>query len=51
PALVRAIAGVARLAESLGDRCEAIDLNPIVVGPRGRGVCAVDFLLDLRAAR
>jgi len=47
PALVRAIAGVARLAESLGDRLASLDVNPIVVRPRGRGAFAVDLLAIL----
>jgi hypothetical protein len=45
PALVRAIAGVARLAEMLGNDLTSLDVNPIMVGPRGRGAYAVDFLL------
>jgi acyl-CoA synthetase (NDP forming) len=46
PALVGAIAGVARLAELLGDRLTSFDANPIIVGPRGRGAFAVDLLLS-----
>jgi len=48
PALVAAIAGVARLAGALGDRLAALDVNPIVVGPRGRGAVAVDLLVAFR---
>lgn len=48
-ALVAAIMGVARLAESLGDRLLALDVNPIVVEPRGRGAWAVDLLVDIEA--
>jgi acyl-CoA synthetase (NDP forming) len=48
PALVAAIAGVARLAGALGDRLAALDVNPIVVGPRGRGAVAVDLLAAFR---
>ncbi len=47
PALVRTITGVARLAESLGDRLVSLDVNPIVVGRRGRGAFAVDLLAVL----
>jgi hypothetical protein len=47
PALVAAIAGVARLAESLGDRLVSLDANPIVVRRRGRGALAVDLLAAL----
>lgn len=48
PALVAAVEAVARLAAALGDRLEAIDVNPIVVGPRGRGARAVDLLVQVR---
>ncbi|MBI1961929.1 MAG: acetate--CoA ligase family protein, partial [Candidatus Rokubacteria bacterium] len=48
PALVAAIAGVARLAGALGHRLAALDVNPIVVGPRGRGAVAVDLLAAFR---
>jgi succinyl-CoA synthetase beta subunit len=48
PALVAAIAGVARLAGALGERLAALDVNPIVVGPRGRGAVAVDLLAAFR---
>lgn len=47
PALVAAIAGVARLAESLNDRLASLDVNPIVVRRRGRGAFAVDLLAVL----
>ncbi len=47
PALVAAIAGVARLADALGERLVSLDVNPIVVGPRGRGAFAVDLLAAL----
>lgn len=47
PALVAAIAGVARLAERLGDRLVSLDVNPIVVRRRGRGAFAVDLLAVL----
>ena len=45
PALVDAIVAVARLAEMLGDRLTSLDVNPIIVGPRGRGAFAVDLLV------
>jgi len=45
PALIRAIAGVARLAEMLGNDLTSLDVNPIIVCPRGRGAFAVDLLL------
>jgi acyl-CoA synthetase (NDP forming) len=46
PALVTAIVGVARLAELLGDRLTSLDVNPIIVGPRGRGAFAVDLFVS-----
>jgi acetate---CoA ligase (ADP-forming) len=49
PALVDAILGVARLAELLGDRLISLDVNPIIVGPRGRGAFAVDLLAACQA--
>lgn len=42
PALVAALAAVARLATTLGDDLVALDVNPIVAGPRG--AVAVDLL-------
>jgi acyl-CoA synthetase (NDP forming) len=44
-ALVGAIVAVARMAEMLGDRLTSLDVNPIIVGPRGRGAFAVDLLV------
>src|SRR5687767_1858026 len=46
PALIGAIAAVARLAGRLGNDLTALDVNPIMVGPRGRGAFAVDLLLS-----
>jgi acetate---CoA ligase (ADP-forming) len=45
PALIDAIVAVARLAEMLGDWLISLDVNPIIVGPRGRGAFAVDLLV------
>lgn len=47
PALVTAIAAVGRLAAALGDRLRSLDVNPIIVGPRGHGAYAVDLLADV----
>src|SRR5581483_12345993 len=47
PALVAAVAAVARLAQSLGDRLVGLDVNPLLVGPRGRGAWAVDVLIEI----
>jgi succinyl-CoA synthetase beta subunit len=46
PALIGAIAAVARLAGMLGNDLTSLDVNPIIVGPRGRGAFAVDLLLS-----
>ena len=40
-----AIMAVTRLAGMLGDRLTSLDVNPIIVGPRGRGAFAVDLLV------
>ena len=48
-ALVAAIRGLGDLAVRLGDRVEAIDVNPLVVYPAGQGVLAVDALVRLRS--
>jgi len=45
PALIRAIAGVARLAEMLGNDLTSLDVNPLMVCERGRGAFAVDLLV------
>ncbi len=47
-ALVRAIRSLGDLAIALGERIEAIDVNPLLVFPTGRGVLAVDALVELR---
>jgi acyl-CoA synthetase (NDP forming) len=49
-ALVRAVAGVARLAQALGDRLRALEANPVIVQPRGQGAVAVDLLVSLAPA-
>jgi acetate---CoA ligase (ADP-forming) len=45
-AVVRAITGVSALAEDLGDRLAALDVNPLICGPHG--AVAVDALAVLR---
>ena len=45
-ALARAITAVAALAEAHRDRLRALDLNPLVVLEHGRGVVAVDWLIE-----
>lgn len=46
-ALCDAIVGVSRLAASLGDQLGALDINPLIVLPEGRGVVAVDALIQI----
>jgi acyl-CoA synthetase (NDP forming) len=45
-----AIEGFARVAAGLGERLEAIEVNPLLVHPRGRGATAVDALALLDEA-
>jgi hypothetical protein len=47
PALAAAILGLAALAEAHRDRLRALDLNPLVVLEAGRGVVALDWLIEL----
>ncbi|MCB0996996.1 MAG: acetate--CoA ligase family protein [Acidimicrobiales bacterium] len=46
-ALVDLVVAVGQLAESLGPRLAELDLNPVVVRERGKGVVAVDHLVVL----
>jgi acetate---CoA ligase (ADP-forming) len=46
-AVVRAITGISALAVDLGDRLEALDVNPLICGPGG--AVAVDALAVARA--
>ncbi|MBT6510305.1 MAG: acetate--CoA ligase family protein [Rhodospirillaceae bacterium] len=47
PALIGAIAGVARFAEDHADTLMELDINPVIVRPEGKGVAAVDALIRL----
>src|SRR5262249_31168454 len=47
-AVARAIVGLSDLAVELGDQLEALDINPLICGPRG--AVAVDALLIPRAS-
>ncbi len=47
PALADALVRVARLAEAYRDRVGALDINPLLVLEEGRGVIAVDWLIEL----
>ena len=44
PKLVEAVAAVGRLGLVLGERLVSLDVNPLVVRPRGRGAVAIDLL-------
>jgi acyl-CoA synthetase (NDP forming) len=46
-AIGRVIVALADLALVYGDRVVSLDLNPLMVGPVGRGVLAVDALVEL----
>jgi len=48
-ALAQALASVSRMAWSLRDRLAELDVNPLLVLPRGGGVVAVDALAVLKA--
>jgi acyl-CoA synthetase (NDP forming) len=47
-AAAAAVAAVSRLAVDLGDRLEALEVNPLVVAAAGGGAVAVDALLQTR---
>ena len=47
-AIVDAIMKLSRLAEDLGDTISEVDINPLVVFEKGRGVKAVDALVTLK---
>lgn len=47
-ALCDAIAGLSRLAWSFGDQLAGLDINPLIVLPKGGGVVAVDALVEIR---
>lgn len=46
-ALVDALSGLSQLALDLGDLIAALDINPLMVLPKGKGVRAVDALVEL----
>jgi acetate---CoA ligase (ADP-forming) len=43
-ALVDTIMNLQRLATDVGEQLESLDVNPLIVRPRGLGVVAVDAL-------
>jgi acyl-CoA synthetase (NDP forming) len=48
-ALVKAIAGISRLATANADRLQTLEVNPILVMPEGRGVVALDAVIETKA--
>jgi acetyltransferase len=46
-ALADALVRVSQLAVDLGDLVSALDINPLMVLPKGQGVRAVDALVEL----
>jgi acetyltransferase len=46
-ALADVIVRVSQLALDLGDLIVALDINPLLVLPEGKGVCAVDALVEI----
>jgi succinyl-CoA synthetase beta subunit len=46
-ALAGALVRLSQLALDLGDVIVALDINPLMVLPRGQGVCAVDTLIQI----
>jgi acyl-CoA synthetase (NDP forming) len=49
-ALVDAVLRLARLGAELGEEIDQLDINPLIVLPRGQGVRAVDALIVKRGA-
>lgn len=47
-ALCGAIVNLSRLASSLADRLVGLDINPLIVLPKGNGVVAVDALVEIQ---
>jgi len=47
-ALCRTVVGVSNLAVSLGDQLAGLDINPLIVLPKGQGVIAVDAVVEIQ---
>jgi succinyl-CoA synthetase beta subunit len=47
-ALCEAIVGISNLAASLGDQLNGVDINPLIVLPKGQGVVAVDAVVEIQ---
>jgi len=48
-ALVDALVRFSQLAVDLGDLIAALDINPLMVLPRGQGVRAIDALVEVES--
>jgi acetyltransferase len=46
--LCNAIVGVSQLAVALGDQLLGLDINPMIVLPKGRGAVAVDAVVEIQ---
>jgi hypothetical protein len=46
--VIRTVCGLSELAIELGDQLDALDINPLICGPRG--AVAVDALAVIRPA-
>ncbi|HEX5605985.1 MAG TPA: acetate--CoA ligase family protein, partial [Candidatus Binatia bacterium] len=46
--LCHAIVSLSRLAMSLGDSIAGLDINPLIVLPKGQGVIAVDAVVEIK---
>jgi succinyl-CoA synthetase beta subunit len=46
-ALCEAVVGLSSLAVSLGDQLAGLDINPLIVLPKGQGVLAVDVVVEI----
>jgi hypothetical protein len=47
-ALCGAIVGVSHLAVALGDQLLGLDINPMIVLPKGQGAVAVDAVVEIQ---
>jgi len=47
-ALCQTIVAVGNLAVSVGDQLNGVDINPLIVLPKGQGVVAVDAVVEIR---
>ena len=47
-ALADALVNLSFLASDFADEMSALDINPLMVLPKGKGVCAVDALIEAK---